>query len=166
MRRLSLWGRSKPAGWICSVAILATASALADDSAGPLLFPDAPATVSESQAAPGMTEAERIREARRLLLDFPGSDPLAAAANEVLFFGAGPDNAPAAQPPAIMDIMRLNAAQDNLADDDQIHEIEIGEVRTGNRTNTRAIEPNEITLDGLPVKEPHGISQGPHRPQI
>ncbi len=75
--------------WLGSLAG-AAAPAGAMDPVGPMLFgPDdvIEAKSGETTAAEPVA-TEPIREARRLLLDLPGGDPLAAAASELLLFGS------------------------------------------------------------------------------
>lgn len=74
--------------WFTSLAGVAAPS-LATEPAGPMLF--GPSDVIETECGePAATEppqVQQIREARRLLIDLPGGDPLSAAASELLLFG-------------------------------------------------------------------------------
>jgi len=87
-RRLSGAGL-RCALWVGSLAG-AVAPASAMDPAGPMLF--GPNDVIETECGEATAAEpkamEPIREARRLLLDLPGGDPLSAAASELLLFGS------------------------------------------------------------------------------
>jgi hypothetical protein len=77
--------------WLWSLALGWTAPALAAEPAGPMLIrasSDAPVSAPAIVSMPATTE--ELREARRLLIDLPGSDPLSAATNEMLLFGTAP----------------------------------------------------------------------------
>jgi hypothetical protein len=65
--------------WLWSLAIGVATPTIAADFGGPMLID------ASSEVAPA-TE-EQIREARRLLIDLPGADPIANAAGEMLLFG-------------------------------------------------------------------------------
>ena len=71
--------------WLWSLAVGWTAPVVANEPAGPMLIraSSAPVTV-----VPATTD--ELREARRLLIDLPGSDPLSAATSEMLLFGTAP----------------------------------------------------------------------------
>jgi len=104
------WG-SHSALWIWSLTLGTSTLAYATEPAGPMLIGAASDEVTASapaEAAPVLPaparKAEDVREARRLLLDLPGSDPLSAATSDLLLFGAGaiggagPDTEEDAQP--------------------------------------------------------------------
>ncbi len=72
--------------WLWSLAVGWTAPALASEPDGPMLIRASSAPVT----APATTD--QLLEARRLLIDLPGSDPLSAATSEMLLFGTAPGN--------------------------------------------------------------------------
>lgn len=85
--------------WVGSLAgVVAPAAAI--DPTGPMLFgPFNSETIEAESGDPVASEAvatEPLREARRLLIDLPGGDPLSAAASELLLFGSLSSDGPEA----------------------------------------------------------------------
>lgn len=88
-------GRLSGAGLRCALWVGSLAAAAAPASAidpdGPMLFGpftnEVIESVTDEPVSAEPAAAEPIREARRLLIDLPGGDPLSAAASELLLFG-------------------------------------------------------------------------------
>ena len=75
--------------WLCSLALGWNTPLVAAEPAGPMLIGPQSGPVAAAPAAEPAPALD-LREARRLLIDLPGSDPLSAATNEMLLFGTEP----------------------------------------------------------------------------
>ncbi len=153
-------GRLTGAGMRCALWVGAwagvAAPAGAADFAGPTLIPAGINEITASQpddtpaADPHASEtvaSEQIREARRLLIDLPGGDPLSAAANELLLFGSLGSDGP-----------RAGELEPKRPRKDDVPAIVVkSTLRATEIDPAQAIEPKQtVASDSAPVEEPAG----------
>ncbi len=122
---------------LCALAVSCLPAALAFDPAGPMLI----GATSEPIAAPApATDADaaddNVREARRLLIDLPGTDPLSAKTNALLLFGGGADSDDDQQ---AIEIDRIEGDQFEV-DQVEIDEVDVDAIET---TPAQQASPSE-----------------------
>ncbi len=129
--------------WLWSLTLGWTTPVVAAEPAGPMLIGP-----SNRTAIAPVATSEELREARRLLVDLPGSDPLSAATNQMLLFGAGPSDAD--DDTTEIDVVEI---EDDPATGDQLLETNRDRQAPGAVTKTPGVQAAKLSPEMLALCE-------------